>query len=130
MEEFLRFDTPVPFPTRVAMRDTEFAGQTLPRGTGLILLVGSANRDPEAFPDPDSLDVTRFAANRKTPRHLAFSHGPHFCVDAPLARLQAEVLFTELMRRVPEFDLLDDAPPYRVSVSMRGPLALPVRMPA
>ncbi|MFI7664714.1 cytochrome P450 [Nocardia sp. NPDC049526] len=130
VEEFLRFDTPVPFPTRVAMRDVEFAGQTLPRGTGLILLVGSANRDPEAFPDPDSLDVTRFAANRSTPRHLAFSHGPHFCVGAPLARLQGEVLFTELIRRVPDFDLLDDAPPYRVSVSMRGPLSLPVRMPA
>lgn len=130
IEEFLRFDTPVPFPTRVAMRDVEVADQTLPRGTGLILLVGSANRDPQAFPNPDSLDVTRFAANRKTPRHLSFSHGPHFCVGAPLARLQGEVLFTELMRRAPEFELIDHAPSYRESVSMRGPRSLPVRMPA
>ncbi|WP_054813792.1 cytochrome P450 [Nocardia arizonensis] len=130
VEEFLRFDTPVPFPTRVAMRDVEFAGRVLPRGTGLMLLVGSANRDPEAFTDPDSLDVTRFAANRPTPRHLAFSHGPHFCVGAPLARLQGEILFTELMRRAPDFELLDPTPPYRASVSMRGPLSLPVRMSA
>ncbi|WP_067677092.1 cytochrome P450 [Nocardia miyunensis] len=129
VEEFLRFDTPVPFPTRVTMRDVEFAGQTLPRGTGLILLVGSANRDPEAFPDPDALDVLRFAGNRPTSRHLAFSHGPHFCVGAPLARLQGEILFTELVRRAPDFELLDHTPAFRNTVSMRGPKALPVRMP-
>ncbi|MGQ4615251.1 cytochrome P450 [Nocardia sp. R7R-8] len=127
VEEFLRFDTPVPFPTRVALRDVEFAGKTLPRGTGLILLVGSANRDPAAFADPDTLDVLRFAGNHPTPRHLAFSHGPHFCVGAPLARLQAEVLFIQLMRRMPDFQLIDDAPPYRESISMRGPRTLPIR---
>ncbi|MBY8857383.1 cytochrome P450 [Nocardia sp. CA2R105] len=130
VEEFLRFDTPVPFPTRVALREVEFAGRTLPRGTGLILLVGSANRDPEAFTDPDSLDVLRFAPGRGTPRHLAFSHGPHFCVGAPLARLQSEVLFTELLCRAPDFELLDPAPSFRNSVSMRGPLSLPVRLRA
>ncbi|WP_405493005.1 cytochrome P450 [Nocardia sp. NBC_00511] len=128
VEEFLRFDTPVPFPTRVAMQDITFAGHTLPRGTGLILLVGSAHRDPAAFTDPDSLDLTRFAPGRSTPRHLAFSHGPHFCIGAPLARLQAEVLFTELMTRAPDFDLLDPEPAYRASVSMRGPQSLPIRL--
>ncbi|WP_327146266.1 cytochrome P450 [Nocardia sp. NBC_01327] len=129
VEEFLRFDTPVPFPTRVAMQDLELADQTLPRGTGFILLAGSAHRDPAAFTDPDSLDITRFAPGRQTSRHLAFSHGPHFCIGAPLARLQAEVLFTELMRRTPDFTLLDPTPPYRESVSMRGPQSLPVRIP-
>lgn len=130
VEEFLRFDTPVPFPTRVTLREVEFAGRTLPRGTGLILLVGSANRDPAAFADPDSLDVLRFATGRGAARHLAFSHGPHFCVGAPLARLQGEVLFTELMCRAPDFELLDPAPPFRDSVSMRGPAQLPLRMRA
>ncbi|MFI1912272.1 cytochrome P450 [Nocardia sp. NPDC020380] len=130
VEEFLRFDTPVPFPTRVAMQDVSFAGHTLPRGTGLILLIGSAHRDPTAFTTPNSLDLTRFAPGQPTPRHLAFSHGPHFCIGAPLARLQAEILFTELMTRTPNFTLLDPTPTYRASVSMRGPQSLPVRMPA
>ncbi|WP_285498754.1 cytochrome P450 [Actinokineospora sp. NBRC 105648] len=127
VEEFLRFDTPVPFPTRVAMRDVEFAGRELPRGTGLILLAGSANRDPEVFPDPDRLDVLRFDPARGGRKHLAFSHGPHFCLGAPLARLEATVLFERLMRRAPDYELLDSAPPYRDTVSMRGPRSLPVR---
>ncbi|MFG3521288.1 cytochrome P450 [Nocardia nova] len=61
------------------------------------------------------------------PRHLTFSHGPHFCVGAPVARLQGEVLFTQLMRRMPDFRLLDDTPPYRESISMRGPRTLRAR---
>jgi cytochrome P450 len=130
VEEFLRFDTPVPFPTRVALQDVELAGRTLPRGTGFILLIGSANRDPAVFDDPGTLDVLRFAPDRKAPRHLSFGHGPHFCAGAPLARLQSEVLFTELMRRAPDFELLDPSPAYRSTVSMRGPASLRVRMPA
>ncbi|SDD10651.1 cytochrome P450 [Actinokineospora iranica] len=126
VEEFLRFDTPVPFPTRVAMRDVEFAGHTLPRGTGLILLAASANRDPEVFADPDQLDVLRFDPARGAARHLAFSHGPHFCLGAPLARLESEVLFERLMLRAPDYRLLAEQPEYRPSVSMRGPRALPV----
>ncbi|PPK64918.1 cytochrome P450 [Actinokineospora auranticolor] len=127
VEEFLRFDTPVPFPTRVAMRDLEFAGRSLPRGTGVILLAASANRDPEVFTDPDRLDVLRFDPARGTRKHLAFSHGPHFCLGAPLARLEATVLFDRLLRRAPDYELLDTAPRYRSSVSMRGPESLPVR---
>ncbi|PPJ20171.1 hypothetical protein C5E44_00060 [Nocardia nova] len=76
---------------------------------------------------PDRLDVLRFAANGATPRHLTFSHGPHFCVGAPVARLQGEVLFIQLMRRMPDFQLLDDAPPYREAISMRGPRTLRAR---
>jgi cytochrome P450 len=128
VEEFLRFDTPVPFPTRVALTDVEVGDRVLPRGTGFILLNGSANRDPAVFDDPDRLDVQRFAPGRAAGRHLAFSHGPHFCLGAPLARLQSEVLFTRLLIRAPNLEVLDTEPPYRAAVSMRGPATLAVRL--
>lgn len=128
VEEFLRYDTPVPFPTRVALSDTELAGQRLPRGTGVILLVGSANRDQNAFPDPDRLDLTRFGGQSSARRHLAFSHGPHFCLGAPLARLECEIAFERLVRRAPGFRVLAEAPRYWPSVSMRGPAELPVAL--
>jgi cytochrome P450 len=126
VEELLRYDTPVPFPTRVAMHDTEFAGESLPRGTGVILLLGSANRDPDAFDEPDTLDLTRFA--RGANRQLAFSHGPHFCLGAPLARIESAITFARLCQRAPEYTVLADEPPYRPSVSMRGLAELPVRL--
>ncbi|HEX3788506.1 MAG TPA: cytochrome P450 [Pseudonocardiaceae bacterium] len=128
VEEFLRYDTPVPFPTRVAMRDTELGGRPMPRGTGVILLAGSANHDEAAFPDPERLDVTRFHQDNRTNRHLAFSHGPHFCLGAPLARLEAEITFDRLARRAKEITVLTDQPVYRPSISMRGPESVPVRI--
>ena len=126
VEELLRFDTPVPFPTRVALRDVELAGQELPRGTGVILLLGSANRDPAAFPDPDRLDVRRFAGEAAR-RQLAFSHGPHFCLGAPMARLESALTFERLYTRA-EVTVLTDTPEYRPSVSMRGLATLPVSL--
>lgn len=125
IEELLRYDTPVPFPTRVAMTDVEFAGQRLARGTGVVLLLGSANRDPDAFDDPERLDVRRFRDGG--PRQLAFSHGPHFCLGAPMARLESAITFDRLCART-EFTVLDEEPPYRPSVSMRGPAVLPVAL--
>lgn len=127
VEELLRYDTPVPFPTRVAMRDVEFAGQQLPRGTGVVLLLGSANRDPDAFDDPERLDVTRFADGKAAQRQLAFSHGPHFCLGAPMARLESAITFQRLCTRT-EFTVLTEEPVYRPSISMRGPAALPVAL--
>ncbi|GHE79614.1 cytochrome P450 [Amycolatopsis deserti] len=126
VEELLRFDTPVPFPTRVAMRDVELAGQELPRGTGVILLLGSANRDPAAFAEPDRLDVRRFAGEA-VHRQLAFSHGPHFCLGAPMARLESALTFDRLYTRA-EVTVLTEEPEYRPSVSMRGLATLPVSL--
>ncbi|GAA3790427.1 cytochrome P450 [Amycolatopsis tucumanensis] len=126
VEELLRFDTPVPFPTRVAMRDVELAGQELPRGTGVIPLLGSANRDPEVFADPDRLDVRRFAG-AAVHRQLAFSHGPHFCLGAPMARLESALTFERLYTRA-EVTVITETPEYRPSVSMRGLAALPVSL--
>ncbi len=128
VEEFLRYDTPVPFPTRVALRDTTFAGQELPRGTGVVLLLGSANRDPEVFTDPDTLDVRRLVQDGGARRQLAFSHGPHFCLGAPLARMESEITLRRLCERAPDFAVLAEEPDYRPSVSMRGPARLPVRL--
>ncbi|HJQ48346.1 MAG TPA: cytochrome P450 [Amycolatopsis sp.] len=125
VEEFLRYDTPVPFPTRVALRDVEFAGQQLPRGTGVILLIGSANRDPAAFDQPERLDLTRFASGNA--RQMAFSHGPHFCLGAPLARLESAITLHSLCART-EFRVLTEEPEYRPSISMRGLATLPVAL--
>ncbi|NKQ58655.1 cytochrome P450 [Amycolatopsis sp. K13G38] len=125
VEELLRYDTPVPFPTRTALEDVEFAGHELPRGTGVILLLGSANRDPAAFADPERLDLTRFRDSAH--RQLAFSHGPHFCLGAPMARLESAVTFQRLCART-EFTVLTEEPVYRPSVSMRGLATLPVAL--
>jgi hypothetical protein len=130
VEELIRYDSPVPFPTRVAMADAEVAGRRLPRGTGLILLVGSANRDPRAYRDPDRLDLTRFAAGDAVPPHLSFSHGPHFCLGGPLARLEAEIAFGRLAARTSAVTVLAERPEFRPGISVRGLAQLPVALEA
>jgi cytochrome P450 len=130
VEELIRYDSPVPFPTRVALTEAEVAGRRMPRGTGLILLVGSANRDPEAYADPDRLDLTRFAGDNGAPPHLSFSHGPHFCLGGPLARLEAEITLGRLARRTTEVTVLTDQPAFRPGISVRGLTRLPVRLAA
>lgn len=130
VEELIRYDSPVPFPTRVALTEAEVAGRRVPRGTGLILLVGSANRDPGAYADPDRLDLTRFAAGNGVAPHLSFSHGPHFCLGGPLARLEAEITFGRLARRTAQVTVLTERPEYRPGISVRGLARLPVRLAA
>jgi hypothetical protein len=130
VEELVRYDSPVPFPTRVALTEAEVAGRRMPRGTGLILLVGSANRDPRAYREPDRLDLARFAGDGEVPPHLSFSHGPHFCLGGPLARLEAEITFGRLARRTARVTLLTDRPQYRPGISVRGLARLPARLEA
>ncbi|GAA2300841.1 cytochrome P450 [Streptomyces hawaiiensis] len=97
VEEFLRFESPVYRGTlRVASEDMELGGCPIPKESFVHLLMGSANRDPEAFEKPDELDITRTAN-----RHLAFGQGPHFCVGAPLSRVEGNIAFTTLLRRLP-----------------------------
>ncbi|MFB6847852.1 cytochrome P450 [Streptomyces sp. NPDC056373] len=97
VEEFLRFESPVYRGTlRVAAEDMELGGCPIPKESFVHLLMGSANRDPEAFEKPDELDITRTAN-----RHLAFGQGPHFCVGAPLSRVEGNIAFTTLLRRLP-----------------------------
>jgi cytochrome P450 len=101
IEELLRFTAPVPHATfRVTTEPVDLAGVTVPAGQQVLVGLGAANRDPSVFADPDRLDLTR--PNR---RHLAFGHGPHHCLGASLARLEAEVAFSRLLTRFPDLRL-------------------------
>ena len=101
VEELLRFDSPVERTiTRWVAADSELGGQTLRRGELVIAVVGSANRDGAQFTDPDTLDLAR-ADNR----HVGFGRGPHYCLGAPLARLETEIALETLLRRLPNLRL-------------------------
>ncbi len=106
VEEFIRWVSPVLNMRRTATEDHELHGQQIRAGDELLLLYAAANRDPGAFDDPDRLDVTR-ASNR----HVAFGFGTHFCLGAHLARLEIRVMFEELLRRIPDWELVDPAEP-------------------
>ncbi|HEX3237791.1 MAG TPA: cytochrome P450 [Gaiellaceae bacterium] len=98
VEELIRYDGPVERTlNRWAAEDVELRGHTIRRGDLVIVVVGAADRDPERFENPDTLDL---AAGRKS-RHLGFGRGPHFCLGAPLARLEAEIALGTLLRRLP-----------------------------
>ena len=97
VEELLRYDSSVQGVVRFARRRTELRGRTIEQGAALLPMVGAANRDPAQFPDPDDLDLAR-----SPNRHLAFGRGIHFCLGAPLARLEGEIAFRALLDRFPE----------------------------
>jgi cytochrome P450 len=127
VEELLRFDGPVHLTARRALEDAEVAGTEVASGEGVILLLGAANRDPARFDDPDRLDLCR-------PRnqHLGFGVGIHYCLGAPLARLEAQVALPALLERVPVLELAASAESlrWRHSLMLRGLEALPVRLEA
>ncbi|MBV9355158.1 MAG: cytochrome P450 [Chloroflexi bacterium] len=123
IEELLRFDSPVQRTARVALDDMELKdGDVIRASETVIVLIGAANRDPAQFRQPDRLDLTRPDASR----HLAFGAGIHHCLGAPLARLEAQVALTELVRHVPRLRLVDDRVDWRPTFSLRGLRALPV----
>jgi cytochrome P450 len=121
VEEFLRFDSPVQVTDRVITEDLDFRGRRFRRGQLAVCLIGAANHDPARFPDPDRLDVARGDRG-----HLAFGLGPHVCLGAPLARLEAEVALAGLLRRFPHFTGPTEPPGRRASIVLRGPTALPL----
>ena len=105
IEEFLRFETPVQVTGRVANEDVEVGGKVIRKGQPVGLLLGAANRDPDQFPDPDRLDIGR-APNR----HDAFSFGIHFCVGAPLARLEAKVVLPMMLEQLKDLKRVEGVP--------------------
>nr|WES10804.1 cytochrome P450 [Streptomyces sp.] len=107
VDELARYDTPTQAIIRVVAEDTPLAGRTLPAGDLVYLLLGSANHDETRFPDPDRLDLTR-ATGPGAARPLTFGHGPHFCLGAPLARLQARIALATTLRRLPTLRLAVD----------------------
>jgi cytochrome P450 len=123
VEELLRYDGPVQLTSRLAAQDRELLGRPVRRGQQVILLLPAGNRDPEAFSDPDRLDVTR-----ENVRHLAFGHGLHFCLGAQLARLEAAVALEGLVTRFPRLRLADDRISWSRGVVLRGPEELRVRL--
>ena len=124
VEEMLRWWTPVQSFIRTATRDTELRGRRISEGDVLLLLYASANRDEEVWgDDADRFDVGRDHTSR---RHLAFGFGEHLCLGAPLARLEARVLFEELLARYPDFELAGE-PELLHSRLMHGVERLPVR---
>jgi len=114
VEELIRYDTPLQMFERWVLEDADLHGVTVPRGAELGLLFGSANRDPAVFARPDALDVAR----QPNP-HLSFGAGTHYCLGAPLARLELEVAFATLLRRLPRMALAAE-PAWRPAYIIRG----------
>ncbi len=123
VEEFLRFDSPAQMISRTALEDLEFHGAHIEAGDSVLAVVGSANRDPERFPDPDRLDVGR-APNP----HLAFGAGIHFCPGAQLTRLEARAALPRLVERLPSLSRAEAPARRRPTAVLRGFEHLPVRL--
>jgi hypothetical protein len=122
IEEILRFESPVQAVARTVAEPLELHGVTLEKRELVVGLLGAANRDPEAFEDPDRLDITR-----KDVKSLAFGGGIHFCLGAQLARIEAAVVFETILQRIPDLRLLEpDRPKRRPSFALRGVTELPV----
>ncbi|PXX61588.1 cytochrome P450 [Nocardia tenerifensis] len=124
VEETLRFDSPVQLMPRIAADDLTVGGISVDRGDLVVMLIAAAHRDPAVFPDPDRFDPAR------DNRHLAFGLGAHFCLGAPLARLEARVALTRFAQRVEVPRLTTDPPVYREHVNLRGPAHMPVEFAA
>jgi hypothetical protein len=123
IEEFLRYDSSVQMSGRVALEDIDdLGGKKIPKGESVLCLLGSANRDPAVYPDrPDRLDITR-----PNVRPLSFGGGIHFCLGAQLARIEAEIAISTLLRRLPDLRLDNaETPQWRPTFVLRGLKVLP-----
>ena len=115
VEELLRYDSPVQRTARITTTDVEMDGRPIARGAMVVTALGAANRDPAQFPDPDRLDVTR-----RDVRHVSFGYGIHFCLGAPLARVEGQIALGTLLRRAPGLVLAEPSPEWRESSVLRG----------
>ncbi len=123
IEEALRYRSPVQWMPRATRHDVEVRGQVVPGGKLVLLVIGSANRDPAQFPDAGRFDVTR-APNP----HLAFGHGAHACLGGPLARLEARIALADVLGRLQGLELASAEPwEPRQALHVLGPSRLPVR---
>jgi pimeloyl-[acyl-carrier protein] synthase len=122
VEELLRFDGPVQRTARIPSEDVVIDGCTIAKGEMVMPFIGAADRDPVQFPEPDRLDIGR-ADNR----HIAFGWGIHFCLGAPLARVEGQIAINTLVQRLPKLALATDTPQFRESLTLRGLASLPVQ---
>lgn len=122
VEELLRYEGPTAAMVRIALEDVGLpSGGTIGRGDRVFLMINAANRDPRHFKEPDRVNIWR-----DPNRHIAFGYGLHFCVGAPLARLEAQIAIPALLRRLPELTLTTDALPWLDSLVFRGVRSLPL----
>jgi cytochrome P450 len=121
VEELLRYAGPIHRQWRVTTEDMELGGKQIRKGELVAAMLGAANRDPAQFDDPDRLDITR-----QNLRHVAFGYGIHFCLGAPLARLESQIALEGLIRRLPGMRLADDPPKWRQEITIHGLKSLPI----
>jgi len=121
VEEILRYESPIQMIARLATEVVEVGGVTIGQGQSVVLILGSANRDPEQFPDADRFDI-----RRPDNRHVAFGHGPHFCIGGALARVVGQVVFGTLPLRFPGLRLATERHEWRPYPLFRGLRRLPV----
>jgi cytochrome P450 len=121
IEEILRYEAPSPVNSRYVARDVELHGQTVPEGSVMVLLNGSANRDERRFPDADRFDI-----HRQMKYHLSFGYGIHFCLGAALARLEGRVVLDEVLTRFPDWQVDWDNVVRARTSTVRGWRSLPV----
>ncbi len=121
VEELLRYVSPVHTLARRTVQEVTIRGVTIQENSDIYLLVGAANRDSEKFPDPEQLDI-----NRPPGRSLGFGYGIHFCIGAALARMESQVAFETILRRLPNLKMAVETPEFRLNYSLRGLTALPV----
>ncbi len=123
IEELLRYEAPSPVQARFVTEDVEHYGETVPAGSAMLLINGSANRDDRHFPDGDSFDI-----HRTIDHHLSFGYGAHFCLGAALARLEGRVALDEVLNRWTEWEVDEDNMRMARTSTVRGWEALPVKV--
>ena len=123
VEELLRYESPSQHTARLAPDDVELGGKRISKRQAVIAVMAAGNRDPERFPNPDSLDIAR-----EDNRHLAFGWAAHFCFGAPLARIEGQVAIETLLRRFPRLSLEPGPITWRTNLGLRGLTALPVKL--
>jgi cytochrome P450 PksS len=124
VEELLRYGSPLETATeRYAREDVMIAGMTIPRGSLVFAVIASANRDEQHFTEPNRLDITR-----EPNKHLSFGMGPHYCLGAPLARLEGQIAIGTLLRRTTRLALAAKTLYWRPGLVLRGLESLPLKV--
>jgi pimeloyl-[acyl-carrier protein] synthase len=125
VEELLRYESPSQHTGRIAREDVQIGGRQIGKGQAVMAIMAAANRDPERFPDPD-----RLILDRSDNKHLAFGWSSHFCFGAPLARMEGQIAFETLLRRLPNLELVPGPLTWRNNSGLRGLMALPITFSA